>query len=189
MISEKAKARSVLVDAVEKEVIPLLTARGFRKIERPKEPIPMWDLHRPRKSGGYDVVSVIFDKKRRPLFYAIINVIEAQGVTQPWGEFVEAQHATAATPLKRVLLRQRKRGVMAKLLPGWFGYGWFGFQPGENNEANRAAASRACREFAACLEQADQWWVGGELGPNLVPQNIVVKPSDKSIAQPAQNRK
>ena len=172
MIPEKAKSRSVLVDAVDEQVIPLLTTRGFRDLEIAKESIPMRHLHRPRSDGGYDAISVIFDKKRRPLFYGVINVIGADGVRQPWGEFIAASDAPAFSPLTRVLIQKRRQGVLPTLLPRWFCYGWFGFRAQESAEINRTEALRACREFAECLEQAERWWATKQLGPNLVSQNI-----------------
>ena len=174
MNSEKAKARSQLVDAVDNQVIPLLVARGFIQLEKAREPIPMRHLHRSRSDGGYDAISVLFDKKRRPLFYGIINVIEADGVRQPWGEFVEAKDASAVTSLNRVLIQKRTQGVLPMLLPRWFSHSWFGFSASDSGEVNRAEATRACREFAGCFDQAEQWWTGRELGPNLVPQNVVM---------------
>ena len=135
----------------------------------------MWDLHRPRSDGGYDAISIIFDKKRRPLFYAVINVIAVDGVRQPWGEFVEAKDASAATPLTRVMLLKQRHGVVAMILPRWFGHDWFGFRPVENAAANQSAAVRTCEEFASGLDQAERWWVNRELGPNLVPADVGIE--------------
>lgn len=171
MTSEKAKARRLLVDVVNATVIPLIEARGFSELESLKEPVPMWHLHRARSDGGYDVISVIFDKGRRPLFDAVINVIGAEGVRQPWGEFVEASRASAVAPLSRIKIQKEKCGIAA-ILPRWLVRGWFGFSATESAEKNRVEAERACREFASCLEQAERWWTTKQLGPNLMCERI-----------------
>lgn len=173
MNSEKAKARSLLVDAVDNQVIPLLVARGFRELKTARESIPMRHLQRSRRDGGYDAISIIFDKKRRPLFRGFINMIGADGVRQPWGEFIEAKDASAIVPLTRIMIQKRQRGL-AMLLPRWFSRNWFGFRANDSAEANHAEATRACREFAECLEQAERWWTSREMGPNLVPQNLAM---------------
>lgn len=174
MTSEKMKARRILVDVVKAELHPLLAARGFSPQETPPEPIPMMHLHRPRGDGGYDLISIVFDEKRRPLFYGVINVVGVTGVRQPWGESVEAKEAVAFTPLTRVLLQKRRTGVISMVLPRWFSRGWFGFSATESAEKNRVEAERACREFASCLEQAERWWTTKQLGPNLMCEHIEV---------------
>jgi len=172
MKSEKTKARDVLVDAVIKHVLPQFRTHGFLELPRPKEPIPMWDFHRARADFGYDVISIIFDNKRRPRFDGAINTIGAEGIRQPWGEFIEASQATAFHPLTRVMILKRRHGVIATILPFWFSHDWFGFRPDENAEANQSAAMRTCEEFVACLKQTERWWTSRELGPNLVPAEV-----------------
>lgn len=172
MTSDKPKARHVLVSAVREHVLPQLVTRGFQELPKPKEPIPMWHLHRHRGDGGFDVISIIFDKNRRPEFYAAINTISADGLRQPWGEFVEANQATAFAPLKRVLLLKKRSGVLAVVLSRWFSHGWFAYRPNDNKEANQAAALHVCEQFVGCLDQAERWWNSRELGPNLVSTDL-----------------
>jgi hypothetical protein len=175
MTSVKAKARKLLEDTVVKQVLPRLRTAGFVELPQPKEAIPMWNLHRRRGDGGYDVISVIFDKKRRPYFYGIINVVDTEGIRQPWGEFIEASRATAITPLKRILIQKKRKDILAVVLGKWFSHGWFGFCPGDSAAANQAVALEACNEFVDCLGQAEQWWANRELGPNLVRGEVDIR--------------
>jgi len=166
------KASRVMVDAIVNQVIPPLKARGFLEMPQIKEAIPSWDFHRQRRNQGFDVFSITFDDKRRPYFYGAINIIDPKGIRQPWGEFIEADQATAFHPLKRILIQKKHSGFLAFFLPFWFSHGWFGFKANDNAEATKAAALRASEEFIACLDQAEKWWASRELGPNLVNGDI-----------------
>jgi len=128
----------------------------------------MWHFSRPRSAGGFDVISIAFDKKRRPLFDAAINIVSAEGIKRPWGEVIKGSQATALASTTRIrVLKTVRRGVLAAVMR-WLGHGWFGFEPRKNSDANEAAASVACEDFIGCLDQAERWWQTGELGPNLV---------------------
>lgn len=163
-----------MVALIKAKLLPELYARGFSDIPQHKEPIPMWDLNRPRVGGGYDLISVIFDKRRRPRFYAIINRVDQAGVNYHWREPVPAQNVTAATLLSRVYIRRRNKGILALLLPRWFAHTMFGFKPREDAAFNKRAAEGACSEFLTCLGQAEHWWKTGEIGPNLSEVHLVV---------------
>jgi hypothetical protein len=172
MTPAKAKARRILADAVMQRVLPRLHEAGFTELPLKKETIPMWDLHRPRKCGGYDAIDIVFDKKWRPKFYGMINTIEPEGIHPPWGGFFEASLASAAASPKRVIILKKRRGFLAIILKTWFSHGSFGFRPKDNPEANRLAALRTCDEFISCLDQAERWWANRELGPNLIYSDI-----------------
>jgi len=163
-----------MVEAVDNVIIPQLAKREFRELEVGKESIPMRHLHRVREDGGYDAISIIFDKRRRPSFCVYINVIGPEGLHQPWGEVLDPRQATAVAPLRRVVIRRIKSGLIASFLPRWCRYEWFGFSPKENADGNRSDVLRACEEFMTCIDQAERWWASRELGPNLVSEEISV---------------
>lgn len=180
MKSNKRSARRLLIETVETQVLPALEKRDFKKIIAFQESRPNWSYHRSRKSGGYDLLSISFDAKHRPEFYALINTVEPKGIHQPWGEYVRADEATAFHPLRRILLLKKNAGPLAFILPYWFSHIWWGIKPKQSTESNSAAALHVCGEFLACLEQAEKWWTTGELGKNLVVSDLtsaLVKPS------------
>lgn len=167
MSKQRTSSRRILVAMVKAKVLPQLHARGFSAIPQRKEPIPMWDFNRPRPDGGYDVISVIFDEKWSPRFYAIINIVEPAGVSYPWGESIPPQRVTAATLLDRVFVRKKNVGILALLFPRWFSHTWFGCEPQKDANTDTREAERACEAFVACLDEAEHWWRTGELGPHL----------------------
>lgn len=139
----------------------------------------MWHLHRRRSDGGYDAISIIFDKKRRPLFDAVINIIAPHGIVLPSGETLAAEKATAVSALARVRVTKRyRRSQSLAAILRWLGYDWFGFQPRKDHTLNKRAAEGACEDFLGCLQQAYRWWETGELGPNLKQENLIIDHSE-----------
>jgi hypothetical protein len=143
----------------------------------------MWDLNRAHADGGYDVISVVFDERKRPQFYAIINLVPREGM-RIGGSVSPAEKVTAATLLERVYVQKRSQGVLALLLPKWFSHTWFGFDATADEAANAEAAQTACAEFIACLDQAERWWKTRELGPNLVKANVGAVLRDPNAPSP-----
>jgi hypothetical protein len=171
--TNKAQARRILRDTVASMVVPALQKRGFACFRESKGNPPSWHLNRARPDGGYDVISVTLEDGYRPLFDALINVISAEGIKKPWGEFISADQATASELLERVSIAKcvfRNRTIRA--LARWRGIGWFGFTPRDNAAFNKEAAKAACEQFIGCLDQAEQWWRNGSLGSNLVIERI-----------------
>jgi len=168
MFTNLSKARSVMVTAIKKEILPELYRRGFSEMPMYKESIPMWHLNRLRSDHGYDVISIIFDKRRRPLFDVTINIVSQSGIVYPWGESIPASNVTAITPQKRVNVWKRRKGILAFIYSYWFKHTRFGFKPQNNANLNQNAAKKACEEFIAYLEQIEHWWRTRELGPDLV---------------------
>ena len=183
MSSEISKARRLLVAAVKGYVLPDLEARGFVGMPKHKEPVPMWDLHRARTEGGYEVISVIFDERKRPQFYAIINLVPRDGM-RIGGDALPSERVTAATLFERVYVQKRSQGVLALLLPKWFSHTWFGFDAKDSETANTEAAKTTCMEFITCLDQAERWWKTRELGPNLVKANVGAVLRDPNAPSP-----
>ena len=175
MSSELSKSRRVLVEAIKGSVFPELRLRAFSEISRGKEPGIIGNFSRLRADGGYDVISLDLDEKKRPQFHAIIGCVDAKGLIYPWGESIPANQVTALFLLTRVFVQKRGRGVLSLILPRWFGHAFFGFTPREDAAFNQQAAVTACAEFVACLDQAERWWRTGELGPNLVEASMVLR--------------
>lgn len=176
MKSPEATACRVLVDKVRGSVLPALTAAGFSALDLPAESSPAWHLHRARVDGGYDVISIIFDKKHRPRFYGMINVISAKGLIDPWGKHTAASQACAVSPSERVLILKPRRGLLAMILPHWFGHGSFGFEPSGGSDHHLTEATRVCAEFLQSLSQAESWWADQKMGPNLISAKVVLVP-------------
>lgn len=173
-------ARQALIDSIQRIIVPRLLALGFSRMEIESQTIPMWDFHRSRSDGGFDLLGITLDKRGQPAFLCTINTIDAEGITQPWGEWVGAANATASTPLRRVMLLKRREGLIGYLLPKWFGHCEFGFEASDEQQRNIATAEAVCAEYLACLPQAASWWKTGALGPNLVVGELQVVPRNAS---------
>ena len=178
----RAPAR-ILTEMVRQRILPELGAMGFAENQESKNAVPMWHLHRAKGEGSFDLISVILDDKRRPDFYAVINKVGPAGLAQPWGQQIMAPDVTALDFSCRIFMMKKRVGVTAFLLPRWFSHRWFGFTPQFDEQRNRIGAERECRHFIKCLEQAEQWWKNGVVGPNLLSGEIRVigrMPSGKS---------
>ena len=170
--SEISKSRRTLVEAIKRSVFHELRLRAFSEISQRKELGIIGDFSRLRPDGGYDVISIDLDEKKRPRFHAIIGCIDAKGLSYPWGESIPSNQVTAPALLTRVFVQKIGRGALSLILQRWFGHTTFGFKPREDAVYNQQAAEAACAEFVACLDQAERWWRTGELGPNLVQANV-----------------
>ncbi len=175
MASEKSKARRILCNKIDLHIIPILVDRGFVPLNNQRGSPPAWSLNRQRQDGGYDAILVMLEDGYRPLFDAILNIIPKQGIHRPWGEHVDPSRATAADlPDRAVMVGIAFRNPTLRALLRWQGIGWFGFKPQRNAAINMRRAEEACSEFIGCLDQAEQWFRSGTLGPNLVKEHIGV---------------
>jgi hypothetical protein len=173
MASEKSKARRILRDEIEHHVISKLVDRGFVPLNIHRGSPPAWSLNRQRQDGGYDVILVMLEDGYRPLFDAILNVIPKQGIHRPWGEHIDPSRASASDlPDRAVMAGIAFRNPTLRALLRWQGIGWFGFRPQSSAACNKRRAEEACLKFIGCLDQAEEWFSSGMLGPNLVKEHI-----------------
>jgi hypothetical protein len=173
MASESSKARRILRDEVECRVVPILLDRGFLRLDLRRGTPPAWSFNRKRQDNGYDAILVMLEDGYRPLFDAILNVIPKSGIHRPWGEYIDPSRASAADlPDRAVMAGIAVRNPTLRALLRWQGIGWFGFRPKSDAAFNKRRAGEACAKFIACLDQAEEWFRSGVMGPNLVKEHI-----------------
>jgi hypothetical protein len=165
-------ARRMLVKAVQETIIPVIKSHGFLDIKSTESSPPNWSFHRKRSNGDFDLLDIWFDEGFKPSFMCYINTIPKQGITQPWGEYVAANQAIAITPLKRVMVMHRNKGLIAWLLARWFSHGPFSFKPNKDKSINIERSKSTCIEFLKCLGQAEDWWKCQMTGPNIIKADL-----------------
>jgi hypothetical protein len=173
--SPRAIARSELVAAIKRVIFPLLENLGFEAMPHEKAAaLLVYSWHRAAEGGGYHLLDIVFDAKRRPEFGAMIQVVGTEGYTLPWGAHIPAEKVSASHHLKRIFLQKLNPSIFAKVLPIWIKHIYFGIRPNSDSGAARNEAERVCAEFWQCFPQAEKWWESRVLGPNLFEGELVI---------------
>jgi hypothetical protein len=180
-----AIARSELIAAIKRVIFPLLENVGFEAMPHEKAAaLLVYQWHRAVEGGGYHLLDIVFDAKRRPEFGAMIQMVGPEGHTLSWGEHVLAEKVSAAHHLKRIFLKKLNPSIFAKVLPIWIKHIDFGIRPNSDSGAVRKEAERVCAEFWQCFPQAEKWWQSRVLGPNLFEGELVItKPAHGTRVQ------
>lgn len=155
-------ARSVLIDAVQRELMPILASEGFgerSEMERGKGrnrefqmAFPVSRLVR-QKGGQLELVEIQFDKHGAPRFIVNFGVVPEDGVTLPWGHFAAAEVGVSSLP-KACRLYSRP------LLWSWFGLGLF------PRDIQRRATNSA-RRATSLVPELLRWFETSEMGRHI----------------------
>lgn len=154
--------RSVLIDAVQRDLMPRLASEGFRErneVERGKgsnrefqTAFPVPRLIR-LKGDQLELVEIQFDKHGAPRFILNFGIVPEGGVTLPWGHFGPAEVGASSLPRACRLYSRR-------LLLKWFGLGLF------PRDIRRRATKSALRA-TSLIPEVLRWFETSEMGPHI----------------------
>jgi hypothetical protein len=164
-----------------KIVFAELNRRGFHQEKYKWDDVPEWCFTRENNQGSYDIIKIIYDKRKRTFFYALIGRVA----------FNEEDYFTDDNMEIRFIKKQRKLRILKALLTfdiRKLDDAWFGFSPSFWRSKNQRLARRACLEFIERLDQAEIWWETQKIEPSLNCLQLRKKPKTETHAAAGMSR-